>query len=273
MDARFAGKVAIITGAAHGLGASHARAFAREGANVIVTDICHDQGDLKYSMGKESEMYEVVREIERSGGQAIGIKCDVTQARDVEEMVGKVVNRFGKVDILVNNAGIAFVATPLWEVSEKSWDLTVDVMLKGTFLCCKFVLPHMIKQKYGKIVNTSSVGARAQRHIAPYSAVKAGIEILTLATAKDVGEYNINVNCVGPGPVYTPLLQGITEGAARDSGIPPDEFYAAICKKFSILGKEILQQDVSNAVLFLSSEEARNINGSVLYVDGGFLSI
>jgi NAD(P)-dependent dehydrogenase (short-subunit alcohol dehydrogenase family) len=274
MPARFEGKVAIITGAARGLGASHALAFAREGANVAVTDICHDLPGMKYGMGKESEMDKVVREIKNLGRKAIGVRCDVSKAEDVEEMVQKVMDEFGKIDILVNNAGVAFVATPVWEVSEKAWDLTMDVMLKGTFLCCKYVLPHMIKQRYGKIVNTSSIGARGQTLIAPYSAAKAGIEIFTLAVAKDVGEYKINVNCVGPGSVQTPMFQEITKEAAPAWGFSKEAFYSELCcKKFSIFGREILAQDISNAVLFLSSEEARNINGSVLYVDGGFLSV
>jgi len=273
MAGRMEGKVAIVTGAAHGLGASHALALAREGASVAVTDICHDLPEARYGMGKETEMDSVVKEIRAMGRRAIGIRCDVTKAKDVENMVHRVVDEFGKIDILVNNAGIAFVATPIWEVSEEAWDLTVDIMLKGTYLCCKYVLPHMIKQKYGKIVNTGSIGSRGQRHNAPYSAVKAGIQILTLAVAKDVGEYNINVNCVSPGSVYTPMMRGACKDAAPDLGIPEDEVYSMICQRCHILGREILAQDISNAVLFLCSEEARNVNGHVLFVDGGFLGI
>jgi len=147
MPARFEGKVAIVTGAAHGLGASHALAFAREGADVAVTDVCHDLPGARYAMGAEADMNSVVKEIHDLGRRAIGIKCDVSKANDVENMAQRVVDEFGKIDILVNNAGIAFVATPIWELSEEAWDLTVDVMLKGTFLCCKYVLPHMIKQQ------------------------------------------------------------------------------------------------------------------------------
>jgi len=146
-------------------------------------------------------------------------------------------------------------------------------MLKGTFLCCKYVLPHMIKQGYGKIVNTGSIGSRGQRHNAPYSATKAGIQLFTLAMAKDVGEYNININCVSPGCVYTPMMRGACKDSASDLGIPEDEVYPAICQQFHILGREILPQDISNEVLFLCSEEARNVNGHVLFVDGGYLGI
>jgi NAD(P)-dependent dehydrogenase (short-subunit alcohol dehydrogenase family) len=271
MPARFEGKVAIVTGAAHGLGASHALAFAREGANVVVTDICQDLPEARYAMGAEAEMNGVVKEIQDLGQRAIGIRCDVSKAEDVENMVQRVVDEFGKIDILINNAGIAFTATPIWEVSEEAWDLTVDIMLKGTFLCCKYVLPHMIKQRYGKIVNTGSIGARGQQHNAPYSATKAGIQVFTLAVAKDVGEYNININCVSPGAVYTSMMRRALKDAVPD--VPEDVAYAVGCQRFHILGREILPQDISNAVLFLCSEEARNVNGHVLFVDGGFLGI
>jgi len=273
MPARFEGKVAIVTGAAHGLGASHALSFAREGANVVVTDICQDLPEARYGMGQEQEMNSVVKEIKGMGRRAIGIRCDVSKAKDVESMVQRAVAEFGKIDILVNNAGIPFVATAIWDVTEEAWDRTVDIMLKGTYLCSKYVLPHMIEQKYGKIVNTGSIGSRGQRHNAPYSAVKAGIQVLTLAMAKDVGEYNINVNCVSPGCVYTPMMRGACKDAAPDMGIPEDQLYAAICKQYHVLGREIVAQDISNAVLFLCSEEARNVNGHVLFVDGGFLGI
>jgi len=273
MPARFDGKVAIITGAAHGLGASHALSFAREGADVVVSDICQDLPEARYAMGAETEMNSVVKEIRDMGRRAIGIRCDVTKANEVENMVQRAVEELGKIDILINNAGIAFGTTPIWEVSEEAWDLTVDIMLKGTFLCCKYVLPHMIKQQYGKIVNTGSIGSRGQRDNSPYSATKAGIQVLTLAMAKEVGEYNININCVSPGAVYTPMMQGALKDSSPDMGIPENELYAVICQGCHILGREILPQDISNGVLFLCSEEARNVNGHVLFVDGGFRGI
>ena len=273
MPLRFEGKVAIITGAAHGLGASHALAFAREGASVAVTDICENLPDARYAMGRQEEMNSIVEEIQAMGQRAIGVRCDVSKADDVESMVKSVLDEFGKIDILVNNAGIAFVATPIWEVTEEAWDLTVDVMLKGTYLCCKYVLPHMIKQRYGKIVNTGSIGSRGQQHNAPYSAVKAGIQVFTLAVAKDVGKYNINVNCVAPGAVYTPMMHGACKDASQDLKIEGEQLYSWICKQCHILGREILPEDISHSVLFLCSEEARNVNGHVLFVDGGFQAI
>ncbi len=273
MSSRFEGKVAVITGAAHGLGATYALAFAREGADVIVSDISHNVENATYSMGSEKEVDSVVKRIRDMGRKCIGIKCDVTKSDEVDNMVEKTIKEFGKIDILINNAGIAFVATPFWEISEKNWDMTVDVMLKGTFLCSKYVAPYMIERKYGKIINIGSIGSRAQRHNVPYSSVKAGIQTMTLAMAKDLGEYNINVNCVSPGSVKTPMMDGACRDAAKDYGMPAEEVYDYCCKTYHILGKEITTEDLSNAVLFLSSEEARNINGHVLFVDGGFLTI
>ncbi len=163
MTLRFEGKVAIVTGAARGLGASHALSFAREGADVVVTDIAHDLPRARYGMGKEAEVNSVVKEIKSLGRRAIAIECDVSKARDVERMVQRAVDEFGKIDILVNNAGVSFGGIPVWEVSEEDWDLMVDVMLKGTFLCCKYVLPHMVKRRYGKIINTGSIQAKGGR--------------------------------------------------------------------------------------------------------------
>lgn len=273
MTGRFEHKVAIVTGAARGMGASYSLAFAREGADVVVADICHDLPLVPYATGTQGEMNDVVGEVQRLGRRAIGVRCDVSKAEDVQNMVQRAVDELGKIDILVNNAGIAFVRTPVWEVSEEQWKLMVDVMFKGTFLCCKYVLPHMIGQRYGKIVNVSSIGARGHPKNAVYSATKAGIEILTLAMAKDVGEYNINVNCVAPGLVLTPMVRGNAKALDRGSAVQVDEAYALMCKQYHILGREILPQDLSNAVVFLCSEEARNVNGHTLYVDGGFLGI
>lgn len=273
MGNRFKGKVAMVTGAAHGLGAAHALAFAREGADVVVSDIAADLPDAGYRMGDEDEVNEVCAQIRDMGCRALGIKCDVTKAADVKAMVDKTIEEFGQIDILVNNAGIVIMAQPLWEISEESWDVMINVMFKGTFLCCKYVLPHMIERKYGKIVNTSSIGSRGQKHNVPYSSVKAGLNAFTLTTAKDAGEYNINVNAVAPGCVNTPMMDGACKQAAKDFGMEADELYPALCRQFHILGQEILAEDISNAVLFLCSEEARNVNGHVLFVDGGFQAI
>ena len=272
MVGRLEDKIAIVTGAAHGMGASHAVALAKEGADVAVVDICHDLPHTPYSLGAESERNSVVNEIQALGRQAIGIDCDVSKAGQVEKMVKRVVDKFGKIDILVNNAAIALVVTPLWEVREEQWDQIMDVNLKGTFLCCKYVLPHMIKQHYGKIINIGSVwGREGGLGATPYSASKGGIHNLTHALAKDTAPYNINVNAVARGAVNTPMAQALGGIAAAAAGLKHDKLREQTRKTLSIFGRDVLPEDVSNAVVFLASNEARNIHGMVIYVDGGHL--
>jgi len=270
MAGRLEGKVAIVTGAAHGMGASHAVALAKEGADVAAVDICHDIPEAPYGLGTEAEQSSVVKEVEALGRRAIAINCDVSNADEVEKMVKSVVDKFGKVDILVNNAAIALVAAPLWELREEQWDKLMDVNLKGTFLCCKYVLPHMIKQQYGKIINIGSVWGREGAATAvAYSASKGGIHNFTHALAKDVAPYNINVNAVAPAITRTPMLEAAAEALGATMGMTPEEFYEFQLQNLTILNRDIPAEDVSNAVVFLASEEARSIDGMVIYVDGG----
>jgi len=271
---RLEGKVAIVTGAAHGLGASHALALAREGSDVAAADICRDLPYPKYPLGTGDELNSVVKEIQALGRRAIAIKCDVTNSGEVEKMVKRVMDEFGKIDVLVNNAGIQAIYAPVWECPEEAWDLTIDIHLKGTFLCCKYVLPHMIDQKSGKVINITSIAGReGQAGNSPYCAAKAGIVTFTHAIAKDVAPYNINVNCVGAGLVMTPMVRGVLGPIAEGMGISVEQVYAGSWGMYQILAREILPEDVSNAVVFLASEEARNINGQVTYVDGGHAAI
>ena len=269
MSDRFKDKVVLVTGGASGLGKSHVFGFAREGADIAVADICGPQKELKYDMSSKNDMDKVVDEVRAMGNRAIGIKCDVSNSDDVEAMVNKVVEEFGRIDVLVNNAGVASVAIPVWEMKEEVWDLVTNVMLKGTFLCSKYTLPVMIGQKSGKIVNTSSIGAKGQAGNAPYSAAKAAIETLTVSMAKEVGEFKINVNCVGPGLVMTPLTRGALRAISGGDEVQEDQMYIFANKRQSLLGEPITMSDITNTVLFLCSEDARNINGSTIYVDGG----
>ena len=273
MAGRVDGKVAIVTGAARGRGRSHCLVLAREGANIAAVDICRDLDQVSYSLAVEDELSSVVNEIRALGRQAIGIRCDVTKGDEVEQMVERVVDEFGKVDILVNNAGITGGA-PITEMTEEHWDRVLDVCLKSQFLCCKYVLPHMIKQQSGKIINIGSLAGReGHAGASAYSAAKAGVHNFTHALAKELGPYNINVNCVAPGVINTAMIRGAAPEAAARLGIKPEEVYGYMCKMYTILGREQTEEDVSNAVVFLASEEARNIDGSVIYVDGGHLMV
>lgn len=270
---RLEGKVALVTGAAHGMGASHAISLAKEGADVALADIWQDIPNVEYALGTEEELNRVVEEIRGLGRRAIGIRCDVSKSTDVERMVQRVIEEFGRIDILVNNAGVAAVATPLWETTEEQWDTIIDVNLKGTFLCCKYVLPHMISQQSGKVINVGSIwGREGGAGAGPYCASKGGVHNLTHSLAKDCAQYNINVNAVGPGAVLTPMFHATTGYLASKMGISKEELYPRVYSTLSIFGREVLPQDVSNAVVFLASEESRNINGMVIYVDGGHLA-
>jgi len=274
MAGRVEGKVAIVTGAAHGMGRSHCLVLAREGADIAAVDIARDVPLNRYSLGTEDELSSAVNEIQASGRRAIGIKCDVSKGAEVEQMVDRVVNEFGKIDILVNNVGITGASGPITEMTEEEWDFMLAVNLKSQFLCCKYVLPHMMKQQSGKVVNIGSVNGReGSGGTTAYCAAKGGVHNFTHALAKEVAPYNINVNCVAPCAVNTPMLQGGASMAPERYGIKEEEFYDYFCKMMHILGREITVEDISNAVLFLASEESRNIDGSVIYVDGGHIMV
>jgi len=280
---RLEGKVAIVTGAAHGMGASHALALAREGADVAVTDITSEKSTASYSLGKdfapsfgtENEATSVVDQIKAMGRRAIFVQCDVSEASQVEAMVNRVIDEFGKIDILVNNAGVCIFGVPLWEQTEEQWDAQVNVILKGAFLCCKHVIPHMLKQGHGKIINIGSSGTRrGGPGMATYAAAKVGVQNLTYEIAADLSayaqNYNITVNCVAPGLVQTPMVREVFKPLAAKAGMTEDELTQAWVDS-ALLRRPVQEQDVSYAVVFLASDEAKNINGIVLPVDGGML--
>ena len=189
-------------------------------------------------------------------------------------MVNKVINEFGRIDILVNNAGVVVNGIPIWELTEEQWDMQVNVILKGTFLCCKYVIPHMLKQGGGKIINIGSSGTRrGGSGISAYAAAKVAVHNLTYNIAADIAAYGVNydisVNCVAPGFVDTPIHQAYKTIVER-TGVSEEE----IAQKWiesSLMRRVLSVQDLSNAVVFLASDEARNINGITLPVDGGML--
>jgi NAD(P)-dependent dehydrogenase (short-subunit alcohol dehydrogenase family) len=186
-------------------------------------------------------------------------------------MVKKVMDEFGKIDILINNAAVISFA-PFVDLAEEEWDRIMNINLKGAFLCCKYVLPHMIARKSGKIVNIGSVDAMdpTQMHI-HYCVSKAGMEMLTKALAKEMAVHNINVNCIGPGSVWTPMLENAASIFCPD--MDPRQYYEALAKNISLFGREVTVEDIANTMLFLVSEESRNLTGYTIYVDGGFIGV
>lgn len=260
------GKVAVVTGGARGNGFATARLLAQEGADIVIADICEDMETIPYSMSTCEGMDAAVADIKKLGRKAIGVKCDVRKAADVKAMVDTALETFGKIDILVNNAGNSSMMA-IADMSEQEWDEVLDTHLKGTFLCCKYVVPKMIDQHSGKIVNISSVGGiRGFGLGAHYCAAKHGIIGLSKALSMEVADHNVNVNVVCPGTVWTPMMQGI----ARYFGMEDDEAKESFLAGHSFKDREIMPEDIGKAVVWLATEDSRCITGQQVLVDAGW---
>ena len=242
-------QVAIVTGAGRGIGSAIAIQLAKEGAVVVVNYNESVQGAKR-----------VLKEIERLEQKAIAVRANVSKPRAVNTMVKTTLASFGRIDILVNNAGIApFV--PFLELSEEVWDKTIDTNLKGTFLCSQAVAKVMVKQKGGKIINITSVGAeKGQMFLAHYDASKGGMNSLTKAMATELGSYGINVVAVGPGPI------------AIERNLKRIPNFREVAGKQLPLRKVGEAEDIAKIVTFLASQDAKFITGQILYVDGGLLA-
>jgi NAD(P)-dependent dehydrogenase (short-subunit alcohol dehydrogenase family) len=250
---RLANKVAIITGAASGMGKAAAELFAGEGASIIVADI----------MVKEGE--ETVRNIREAGGHAIFVKTNVANEDEVKHMVETAIDTFGHVDVLYNNAGIMPAEDgSVTEIAEATWDRIMDINIKSAFLCCKYTIPYMVKQGTGSIINVASfvafLGCTVPQDA--YTVSKGGMLSLTKSLAVQYGRYNIRCNAICPGPIETPLLRVLwTSEEARNlrlNRIPLGRFGEA--------------KDIVYMALYLASDESAWTSGAWLVVDGGISS-
>jgi 3-oxoacyl-[acyl-carrier protein] reductase len=241
-------KNALVTGAFQGIGAATARELAKEGANVCLVDLKH-----------EAEAFDIRNEIQNMGRKAMAIKADTASFSEAEQVVGSVLESFGRLDILVNNAGMNWDAVS-WKMREEQWDRVMEVNLKGYFNFTRHAAPLFKEQKSGKIINITSInGLRGKFGQSNYSASKAGIIGYTKAVAKELGAFGVNVNAIAPGLIETRMLK---ESEAREKII--DLALAEIVMK-----RVGMPEDVANVVAFLASEKARHITGEVIKVDGG----
>jgi 3-oxoacyl-[acyl-carrier protein] reductase len=242
------GKAALVTGASRGIGREIALELARHGANVAVN----------YS-GSEAKANEVVDEIKALGREAFAVKCDVSNADAVAEMVKGTIDNFGKLDILVNNAGITR-DNLLMRMKEEEWDDVININLKGVFLCTKAVTRQMMKQRVGRIINIASiVGVSGNPGQANYVAAKAGVIGLTKTTAKELASRNITVNAIAPGFITTDMTDKLSE-----------EVKAEMLKQIPLarLGEP---KDIAKITAFLASDDSAYMTGQTLHIDGGMV--
>jgi 3-oxoacyl-[acyl-carrier protein] reductase len=248
---RLDGRVALITGAARGIGAATARRLAGEGAQVALADL------------DEQGCQQVVAEINQSGSEALSLVCDVADAASVRHMVDTAATHFGRLDILVNNAGIVR-DNLIHKMTEDDFDRVLGVHLRGAFLCSQAAQKYMVPAQYGRIISLSSTSALGNRGQANYSAAKAGLQGLTRTLAIELGRFGITANAVAPGFIDTDM----TRATAERMGITPEAFQAG-ASEYIPLRRVGQPSEVASVIAFLASDDASYVSGQVIYVAGG----
>lgn len=247
---RFAGRVAVVTGAAQGIGRGTAEVFAEQGAQVAILDI------------QPERAAKTAEEIRAQGGEALAFPCDVTKSDQVEETFAGIAREFGRIDILVNNAGVTRDQL-IFKMTDSEFDIVIDTHLKGSFYCSRAAQKYMVKQQYGKIIFVSSRASWGTPGQVNYSAAKAGMQGMTRTLAMELGKFNINVNAVCPGHTETEMVRK----TAERQGLDYEEVKAQRIQRNWV--KRIAQpRDIGNVIAFLASDEAIYITGQVIYAMG-----
>jgi SDR family mycofactocin-dependent oxidoreductase len=267
MENSLKGKVAFVTGAAHGQGRASAISLAREGTNIIAFDIGQTLSYPGYALGSKDDLSSLKQECTQLGVQCITAMGDVRLQSDISKAVSEAIKTFGRIDILFNNAGICAYGKA-HELTEKEWDAMLDINLKGPWLVAKEIIPHMIKQQSGVIINNSSVaGLRGMNRLSHYAASKFGLVGLTKSWAIELAPYKIRVVSIHPTGVNTPM----NDGLAALEGLTPKEIGEKSAGNLLPV-PWVEAQDVAEAVVFLASDKARFVTGSQFVLDAGLLS-
>ncbi|MBI3742835.1 MAG: SDR family oxidoreductase [Chloroflexi bacterium] len=250
-------RVVIMTGAGRGIGKAAALKFAEAGASVAAVSRTKAQLD------------DIVKQIKAKGGKAIAVEADISVEAQVKAMVDAVVKQFGKVDVMVNNAAMPGPTKPLYEIDMKEWEIPIAINLRGSAMCAKYVLPHMIKQRSGVIINVSSSAGRqgifGRTH---YCASKAGLFGLTMALATEVGKYNIRVNCVVPGAINTELLVAYHQRIANERGVSYETVRDEAAKA-APLNKIVSPAEVADFMVYLASDQSSGLTGQNININAG----
>jgi NAD(P)-dependent dehydrogenase (short-subunit alcohol dehydrogenase family) len=248
---RLDNKIAVITGAASGIGRATAIRFAQEGAAIVIGDLNADGGESG------------VRDCRENGGRAVFQKCNVESDSDIKSLIDRAMREYGRLDVMYNNAGLGGAFGTLEEIAIENWDRTMSVLLRAVFIGIKYAVPEMRKGGGGSIISTASVAGLSGRFLLhPYSAAKAAVINLTRTAALELGKDRIRVNCICPGLINTPLTQGGVPGGR--------EINEKIFADAQALKRAGHPEDIANMALFLASDESEWVTGAAMVVDGGF---